>query len=119
MKYFALLFSLSLFACGGEEPIPQSEPVQRDVESKRNVAPNFKDRQGLRQGYWVIYGKDDPASGYPDHGKIEEGNYRDDQKDGEWTFYKKNGKDIDSIAEYDLGVWIKNVSRDSVVTNVE
>jgi hypothetical protein len=119
MKYVVLLLSLMLIACGAEETTVLNEPAQRDVESKKNAVPNYKDGQGLKQGYWVIYGKDDPASGYPDQGKIEEGNYNNDLKHGEWRFYKRNGKDVDSIAEYDLGVWIKNVSRDSVVIKVE
>ncbi len=119
MKYVVLLLSSMLIACGAEETTVLNEPMNRNNESGISGAPNATDGNGLKQGHWVIYGKDDPASGYPDEGKIEEGNYNNDLKHGEWRFYKRNGKDVDSIAEYDLGVWIKNVSRDSVVTTVE
>lgn len=51
---------------------------------------NQKDEQGLKQGYWIFYGKDFPEKGFCDSCKIEEGNYLDDRKDGIWTFYHMN-----------------------------
>ncbi|MEJ6777494.1 MAG: hypothetical protein QNK85_09270 [Crocinitomicaceae bacterium] len=52
---------------------------------------NKKDSQGLKQGFWVYYGKDRPRSGFPSEGKIEEGLYKDDRKDGVWTKYYNDG----------------------------
>jgi antitoxin component YwqK of YwqJK toxin-antitoxin module len=51
---------------------------------------NQKDEQGLKQGYWIFYGKDFPEKGFCDSCKIEEGNYLNDRKDGIWTFYHMN-----------------------------
>ncbi|MEZ4922080.1 MAG: hypothetical protein R2780_02805 [Crocinitomicaceae bacterium] len=46
---------------------------------------------GLKQGYWITYGKDFPEKGYPSSGKIEEGPYVDDRKHGMWTKYFEDG----------------------------
>jgi len=53
---------------------------------------NRTDASGQKQGYWVIYGKDRPTAGFPAEGKIEEGYYLNDRKDGEWTKYWNDGK---------------------------
>lgn len=50
----------------------------------------YTDANG-KQGYWIIYGKDAPEKGYPSEGKIEEGNYKDDNKIGVWIFYHADG----------------------------
>ena len=46
---------------------------------------------GQKQGKWVFLGKDRPSSGYPAEGKIEEGSYVDDRKEGEWVKYHSDG----------------------------
>ena len=46
---------------------------------------------GKKQGKWVYLGKDRPTSGYPAEGKIEEGSYVDDRKEGEWIKYHTDG----------------------------
>lgn len=46
---------------------------------------------GLKQGYWVVYGKDKPDKGYPPEGKIEEGPYVDNRKEGRWIKYHVDG----------------------------
>jgi antitoxin component YwqK of YwqJK toxin-antitoxin module len=51
---------------------------------------NQKDGQGLKQGFWIFYGKDIPERGYCDSCKVEEGNYLDNRKNGLWTMYYKN-----------------------------
>jgi antitoxin component YwqK of YwqJK toxin-antitoxin module len=45
-----------------------------------------------KQGQWIYYGKDRPESGFPASGKIEEGKYTDDRKQGQWTKYYEDGK---------------------------
>lgn len=52
---------------------------------------NQKDGSGKKQGKWVYYGKDRPQEGYPMEGKIEEGPYKDDRKDGVWIKYHNDG----------------------------
>lgn len=46
---------------------------------------------GKKQGKWVYLGKDRPSAGYPAEGKIEEGSYVDDRKEGEWVKYHSDG----------------------------
>jgi antitoxin component YwqK of YwqJK toxin-antitoxin module len=46
---------------------------------------------GKKQGKWIYYGKDRPQEGYPLNGKIEEGVYKDDRKDGVWIKYYNDG----------------------------
>jgi len=52
---------------------------------------NQKDRNGLKQGLWIYYGKDRPQAGIPAKGKIEEGSYEDDRREGMWTKYHNDG----------------------------
>jgi antitoxin component YwqK of YwqJK toxin-antitoxin module len=47
---------------------------------------------GKKQGKWIYLGKDRPSSGYPAEGKIEEGSYIDDRKEGEWVKYHSDGE---------------------------
>ncbi len=52
---------------------------------------NKKDSQGKKQGKWIYFGKDRPEEGYPASGKIEEGAYKDDRKEGVWIKYYNDG----------------------------
>lgn len=52
---------------------------------------NQKDREGKKQGKWIVFGKDRPEEGYPSDGKIEEGAYKDDRKEGLWIKYHNDG----------------------------
>jgi len=52
---------------------------------------NVTDANGKKQGKWIYYGKDRPESGYPSEGKVEEGSYKDDRKEGEWIKYHQDG----------------------------
>jgi len=52
---------------------------------------NQKDDEGKKQGHWIYYGKDRPESGIADSGKVEEGNYTDDRKEGRWVRYNADG----------------------------
>ncbi|MBD3638894.1 MAG: hypothetical protein HUJ25_16190 [Crocinitomicaceae bacterium] len=45
----------------------------------------------MKQGYWIVYGRDNPSKGYPADGKIEEGYYEDDRKTGMWIKYHPDG----------------------------
>jgi antitoxin component YwqK of YwqJK toxin-antitoxin module len=53
---------------------------------------NYTDADGKRQGHWKIYGKMQDDKRYGDLSLVEEGYYRDDVKDGEWTMYAPDGK---------------------------
>lgn len=52
---------------------------------------NQKDAEGKKQGKWIIFGKDRPEEGFPKEGKIEEGPYKDDRKEGVWIKYFNDG----------------------------
>lgn len=52
---------------------------------------NRSDEKG-KQGHWIYYGRDRPDSGVPADGKVEEGNYVDDRKEGTWIKYHNDGK---------------------------
>ena len=69
------------------------------AEDSRNVADeqddpkiNQKDEEGRKQGKWIFFGKDQPEKGYPMEGKISEGTYKNDRKNGRWTMYYKDGE---------------------------
>lgn len=61
---------------------------------------NQRDENGRKQGYWIYYGKDRPESGYPANGKVEEGNYKDDRKNGVWMRYHIDGKTLKLKGQY-------------------
>ncbi len=63
------------------------EIAQQDDAKKINQ----KDKNGLKQGYWIYFGKDRPEAGIPAEGKIEEGPYEDDRKEGIWIKYHNDG----------------------------
>lgn len=48
---------------------------------------NQKDANGRKNGYWIIYGKDKPNSGFADSSIIEEGKYEAGKKMGVWKTY--------------------------------
>ena len=57
---------------------------QKDKINQRSV-------DGKKQGRWIIYGEDRPSEGFPAKGKIEEGNYKDDRREGVWIMYHNDG----------------------------
>jgi antitoxin component YwqK of YwqJK toxin-antitoxin module len=61
---------------------------------------NQKDGQGRKQGKWIYFGKDRPQEGYPSEGKIEEGSYLNDRKEGLWIKYHNDGKTPKLRGEY-------------------
>ncbi len=61
---------------------------------------NKKDTEGRKQGRWIYFGKDRPQEGYPADGKIEEGDYKDDRKEGKWIKYHNDGETPKLVGEY-------------------
>ena len=61
---------------------------------------NQKDGEGRKQGKWIYFGKDRPQEGYPSEGKIEEGSYLNDRKEGFWIRYHNDGKTPKLKGEY-------------------
>lgn len=90
MKTFVILFMLLAltfnwsYAHTGND----SNKGQGDQENEVNKV----DSEGRKQGLWVYLGKDQPEKGYPENGKIAEGPFVDDRKNGHWIIYHLDGK---------------------------
>lgn len=86
-----ILFALPvvIFASDGASYEMSYDLMQEGVNPEGY--PNKEDEKG-RQGMWTIWGRMSPDKGYPEDGKIEEGNYVDDRKNGEWVKYHLDGK---------------------------
>jgi hypothetical protein len=76
------------------------------VAISQNDTLNQRDKNDLKQGYWIYYGKDRPTAGFPSEGKIEEGKYIDNRKEGEWIKYFDDGETVKL-----RGVYIDNRPR--------
>ncbi|HIA36507.1 MAG TPA: toxin-antitoxin system YwqK family antitoxin [Flavobacteriales bacterium] len=61
-----------------------------NIDSKDTI--NKVDVNNLKQGFWIIYGRDKKAPNYKEDQKIEEGTYLDNRKTGVWKKYFANGK---------------------------
>lgn len=83
----ALLFFISTF-------------ILSTVAFSQNDTINQIDVNGRKQGHWIYYGKDRPELGYPSEGKVEEGSYKDDRKQGIWTKYHNDGRTPKLKGEY-------------------
>jgi len=78
---FLLLSCSALFANG-----------QENVENNNRI-----DDQGRKQGHWVIKAHMLDVSGYPSDATVEEGEYIDDIREGEWVRYYPSGVQRSSI----------------------
>lgn len=64
---------------------------------------NQVDGNGRKQGFWVYLGKDQPEKGYPDEGKIAEGTFLNDRRNGHWIMYYDDG-----VTPRTEGVFVNN-----------
>jgi len=83
MRHFTLYFLLILF-----------------TGSNSLFAQNKKDSNGQKQGKWIYLGSDKKSSGYGANVKVEEGNYINGRKTGEWIKYHPDGKTIKLKGNY-------------------
>ena len=72
------------------------------ISTKAQLADtlNRKDEKG-KQGHWIYYGKDRPEAGVVFDGKVEEGTYIDDRKEGKWIKYHLDGVTPKLIGQYE------------------
>lgn len=90
MKSYLLTFTLLFFVSASYASIGFFiEGNDEDDQDEPKI--NQVDDQGRKQGKWIFLGKDQPEKGYSDDGKISEGPFKDDRKNGEWTMYYKDG----------------------------
>lgn len=64
---------------------------------------NQVDGNGRKQGFWVYLGKDQPEKGHPDEGKIAEGTFLNDRRNGHWIMYYDDG-----VTPRTEGVFVNN-----------
>jgi antitoxin component YwqK of YwqJK toxin-antitoxin module len=88
--FICIVLNYSLFAFAGN-----------GVSNNDTSQMNITDDQGRKQGRWIILGKDQPEKGYPMDGKISEGIFKDDRKNGEWVIYYKDGVTPKVIANFE------------------
>lgn len=69
-------------------------------DEKTTSQINTTDEKGRKQGKWILLGKDKPELGYPSDGKISEGDYLNDRKNGTWIIYFKDGVTPKVIGEF-------------------
>lgn len=86
MNKFLYIIVLLFFSLGNVSSAQNGANKEEPVEPLNQV-----DENGLKQGVWVYFGKDQPEKGYPMDGKISEGGFLDDRKDGVWIIYFKDG----------------------------
>ncbi|UKN00911.1 hypothetical protein K6119_14340 [Paracrocinitomix mangrovi] len=82
------------------KPLSFKLMIEQEGEDPQGY-PNKTDEQGMKQGMWTIWGHMKPEKGYPEKGKIEEGPYKDNRKNGEWIKYHKDGKTPRLIGVYE------------------
>lgn len=71
--------------------VASASPVFAYTFQNNEKKVNQTDTEGKKQGKWIYYGKDRPDLGYPAEGKVEEGSYENDRKEGEWIKYHHDG----------------------------
>lgn len=84
MVKLLILVTFSLFGLSGSDFCINYITYQDDKI-------NQKDSKGRKEGKWIYYGKDRPQEGYPIEGKVEEGYYKEDRKEGVWIKYHNDG----------------------------
>lgn len=79
------------------------------ISKRPGTGINYVDTDGLKNGYWMFYGRDMPARGYPADAKLEEGRFEDDIKVGRWIYFGTDGR-VDSTVTYEnnavINVWM-------------
>lgn len=101
---FLFVFSFSFLSYGLSAIYPYYKSIVQDDKI------NQKDAAGKKQGRWIYFGKDRPQEGYPMEGKIEEGPYKDDRKEGLWIKYHNDG-----VTPKLKGMYINNRPKGSYV----
>jgi len=90
-----LIFVIPMLAYGVTTNITNYFPGSnndKNADGDDPKATGYIDAAGLKQGYFIIYGRDVPEkTEYPLDGKVEEGAYKDDRKTGEWIVYHTDG----------------------------
>lgn len=101
MKRFQITF-YSIFLISALSLLAQ--PTYSNAQSP--ASQNHTDKQGFRQGYWVLHGGISSDEGYSPTQKVEEGEYLDNKRTGVWKKYYPTGvlqSKIDYIENHPYG----------------
>lgn len=74
----------------GKQDNDHNKLVRALVKDTANTL-NYMDANGKRQGHWIINNTTEHLPGYSDSAKVEEGDYQDNMKEGEWIEYNADG----------------------------
>jgi antitoxin component YwqK of YwqJK toxin-antitoxin module len=66
-------------------------PYLLDDEEPMRATTGTIDVNGWKQGFFVLFGRDLPEKGYPNDVRVEEGEFKDNRKIGEWIVYHIDG----------------------------
>lgn len=89
-----ILFSgiLLLASCGDTKQHPVADSATGTTSARVTSADtNFVDAAGLKQGYWIITGQMQQMNGFSPAAKVEEGTYKDNNREGAWKEYYPEG----------------------------
>jgi antitoxin component YwqK of YwqJK toxin-antitoxin module len=82
-KFFSLLLSI----CTSFASLAQEDTLNQTIN-------------GQKEGSWILLGKDNPDMKRCPSCKIEEGNYRNNRKQGVWKFYHADGETLKKEITY-------------------
>ena len=85
---------LLLICFTGKTLFSQKNNIQQKFEIYRNDTVNITNKDGLKQGKWIYFGKDKKGEYYSRFKRnqiIEEGYYSDNKKRGLWKYYYETG----------------------------
>jgi hypothetical protein len=106
----ALTLALAVASCGNdvssEKGTAHGETNVVPVSEVPPGALNFVDRNGKYQGHWILTGNMVKDSLYMPDAKVEEGWYKNGQKDSVWTTFNPDGS-VKATVMYENGVEVK------------
>lgn len=93
------LFPLLFISCYDETAPPEMQDdyvakpnfLSKDTVSENAPLINYIDRKGLRQGKWIVYGRESKDSVFPANAIWREGIYVDSKEEGVWMEYYPDG----------------------------
>jgi hypothetical protein len=90
MRFF-LLFSFLLFLGSSQAQPDSAQTAEPRYKIRNGDTINHIDKNGLKQGFWTIYGASYPEQGYREMQIVETGNFVNSHRNGRWQRYWANG----------------------------
>lgn len=104
------MLGLTFASCGNEaSSAKDTVHVESNVPPVSEVPPgalNFVDKNGKYQGHWILTGNMVKDSLYLPDAKVEEGWYKNGEKDSVWTTFNPDGS-VKATVTYENGVEVK------------